>query len=63
MHEIYQQMLTRFLWHNDEGQDLVEYALLAGLVAVAAVLFLPGMSASMDGIYSRIASKLVEASG
>jgi len=50
-------------WSDDSGQDLVEYALLAGLVAVASGLFLPGMATSMDTIYSRLASKLVEAGG
>ena len=60
--------LTRVLrrlaiWRQEEAQDLVEYALLAGFVAVASGLFAPGMTESMDTIYSRLASKLVEASG
>ncbi len=50
-------------WGDDSGQDLVEYALLAGLVAVASGLFVPSITASMDTIYSRLASKLVEAGG
>ena len=50
------------IWRDARGQDFVEYALLAGLVAVAAVLFLPGMSENMSRIYSRLADKLVEAS-
>ena len=53
--------LTRMrLWYDDEAQDLVEYALLAGLVAVAAALFAPDLSASMKAIYSRVASRLTE---
>ena len=51
------------IWHDEHGQDLVEYALLAGLVAVASGLFVPSMTASMDTIYSRVASKLVQAGG
>ena len=50
------------IWRDARGQDFVEYALLAGLVAVASVLFLPGMSESMSQIYSRLANKLVQAS-
>ncbi len=50
------------IWRDRRGQDFVEYALLAGLVAVASVLFLPGMSESMSQIYSRLANKLVQAS-
>ena len=51
------------VWSDERGQDLVEYALLAGLVAVATGLFAPNMSASMETIYSRIASRLIEAGG
>ena len=50
------------IWRDARGQDFVEYALLAGLVAVASVLFMPGMSESMLQIYSRLAEKLVQAS-
>ena len=51
------------LWNDSRGQDLVEYALLAGFVAVAAGATIPSVSASMSTIYSRLASKLVEAGG
>ena len=62
MFGIYQQLCVRCLRRDEGGQDLVEYALLAGLVAVAAGLFLPGLSTSMESIYSKLASKLAEAS-
>ena len=51
------------LLQDERGQDLVEYALLAGLAAVASGLFVPSMGASMETIYSRLASKLVQAGG
>ena len=51
------------IWRQEETQDLVEYALLAGFVALAGGFFAPGMTESMDTIYSRLASKLVEAAG
>ena len=51
------------VWKDTRGQDLVEYALMAGFVAVAAGVFIPDISASMSKIYSRLASKLVEAGG
>ena len=50
------------IWRDTRGQDFVEYALLAGLVAVASVLVLPGMSESMSQIYSRLAERLLSAS-
>lgn len=51
------------LWADEAGQDMVEYALLAGLVAVASGLFAPDMSESMTSIYSRLASRLEQATG
>ncbi len=48
-------------WNDERGQDLVEYALLAGLLAVASGLLAPNLAASMETIYSRLASKLVQA--
>lgn len=59
---ILQRIATR-LWNNERGQDLVEYALLAGLVAVSTGLFAPSLSASMGNVYSKLASKLVQAGG
>lgn len=43
---------------EQEGQDLVEYALLAGFVAVAAGALLPAISASISTIFSRMGSVL-----
>lgn len=60
---ILQRIPARRLGEEERGQDLVEYALLAGLVAVTTGLFAPSLAASMGMIYSRLASKLVEAGG
>ena len=38
------------------GQDLIEYALMAGFVAVAAGAVMPNISASISTIFSQIAS-------
>ena len=46
---------------DTEGQDLVEYALLAGFVAVAAGALLPGISTSISTIFSRMGSVLTAA--
>ena len=48
----------RLLAEDNEGQDLVEYALLAGFVAVAAGALLPGISDSISLIFSKMASVL-----
>jgi pilus assembly protein Flp/PilA len=46
---------------DSRGQDLVEYALLAGFIAVAAGALLPGISTSISTIFSRMASVLSNA--
>ena len=42
---------------------MIEYALLAGFIAVAVGAVSPGLADSMILIYSRVASKLVDAGG
>jgi pilus assembly protein Flp/PilA len=48
----------RLLVDDSAAQDLVEYALLAGFVAVAAGALLPGISTSISTIFSRMGSVL-----
>jgi pilus assembly protein Flp/PilA len=49
------QNLSRF-WRDAEGQDLVEYALAAGLVAVAAVAAMPALSTTVSNVFAKIGS-------
>ena len=43
--------------HSDErGQDMVEYALLAGFIAVAAGALLPGIADGISVIFSKMTS-------
>ena len=50
-----QQLIVRLV-KDRKGQDMVEYALLAGFSAVAAGALLPGISDSISIIFSRMAS-------
>jgi len=43
-------------WTDTQGQDLVEYALAAGMVAVAAVAAMPALSATVNNVFNKIAS-------
>ena len=47
------------LVRDTRGQDLVEYALLAGFIAVAAGAILPDISDNISKIFSRVSSLLV----
>jgi pilus assembly protein Flp/PilA len=44
----------RNLWHDTQGQDLVEYALAAGMVAVAAVASMPQLSTVVSNVFTAI---------
>jgi pilus assembly protein Flp/PilA len=47
---------------DTRGQDLIEYALMAGFVAVAAGAIMPGVATSISTIFSKIASVMTNAS-
>lgn len=55
------QMNLSRLAKDTRGQDLVEYALMAGFVAVAAGAIMPGISTSISTIFSSVASVLTVA--
>ena len=44
------------LWKDDRGQDLIEYALMAGFVAVAAGAIMPTVSQNISEIFSKVSS-------
>ena len=46
----------RTLISDDRGQDMVEYALLAGFIAVAAGATLPPIANSISQIFSKMGS-------
>jgi Flp pilus assembly pilin Flp len=54
------RLLSQF-WKGDQGQDLIEYALMAGFVAVAAGALMPNVSASISTVFSEIQSLLANA--
>jgi len=43
---------------DTHGQDLIEYALMAGFVAVAAGAVMPGIADSISTIFSKVSSAL-----
>ena len=50
------------LWRETHGQDLIEYALMAGFVAVSAGAIMPGVSTSISTIFSKVSSVMTRAS-
>lgn len=51
------------IWKDNRGQDLIEYALMAGFVAVAAGAIMPGVSSNISQIFSKVSSVMTAANG
>ena len=49
------------IWRDTHAQDLIEYALMAGFVAVAAGAIMPGVSVSISKIFSKVSSSMTAA--
>jgi pilus assembly protein Flp/PilA len=55
--------LKNLVWNlriikDTKGQDLIEYALMAGFVAVAAGAIMPGVATSISTIFSKVATTM-----
>ena len=46
------------LLSNDEGQDLVEYALVVALIALAATAGMGKLASALSGAFSSVGSQL-----
>jgi len=53
--------LARRICQETKGQDLIEYALMAGFVAVAAGAIMPGVASSISTIFSEVTSVMAVA--
>jgi pilus assembly protein Flp/PilA len=51
------------LWKETKGQDLVEYALAAGMVALAAVATMPQLTGVINNVFNSIGSLINSAVG
>ena len=58
MNRIKNLFWTLQILKDTKGQDLIEYALMAGFVAVAAGAIMPNVSTSISTIFSKITSSL-----
>ena len=50
--------ILKKLISDEEGQDLVEYALLLVFIALAAIAVLPTLGSAVNNVFSRSASTL-----
>ncbi len=49
------------IWNDTVGQDLIEYALMAGFIAVAAGALMPSIATSLSTVFSNVGSVLTVA--
>ncbi len=61
MLKIIQHVISLRIWKDRRGQDLIEYALMAGFVAVAAGAIMPGVASSINVIFSQVNSLMISA--
>jgi pilus assembly protein Flp/PilA len=50
-------LFTRFV-REDQGQDLIEYALLAGFISLVAVVAITNVGTGVNGVYNNIDTKV-----
>jgi Flp pilus assembly pilin Flp len=55
--------LLRFLWREQEGQDLTEYALLLALLALGAIASIGTMAKMINNVFVNAASNIGTAAG
>jgi pilus assembly protein Flp/PilA len=55
------KLYVKNFWNDTQGQDLVEYALAAGMVAVAAVAAMPSLGSTVNTVFSKIGSIIASA--
>ena len=51
------------IWDDRRGQDMIEYALLAGFVAFVGAAILPGPTATLSTIFSKVTSIVTNSAG
>jgi pilus assembly protein Flp/PilA len=54
------KVLTNLV-QDESGQDLIEYALVAGLIGVSAVVSMGGLSTKIGAAFNSIGSRLTSA--
>jgi pilus assembly protein Flp/PilA len=57
MREKIKQALTAFI-KDEAGQDLIEYALVAGLVALGAIAAMTGLSGKIGNAFNTVGNNL-----
>jgi pilus assembly protein Flp/PilA len=58
---LWNQVLRWKIWSDTHGQDMVEYALMAGFITVAVAAAFPPVGDEMSKIFSKLTSSVDKA--
>ena len=61
MKRLMKLVLRLRIWADCHGQDLIEYAMIGGFLAVAAGTILPGVATSVSKVFSKVGSTMTAA--
>jgi Flp pilus assembly pilin Flp len=56
MHKLTNLIVALRIWSDTKGQDMVEYALTAGFLVVAAAALSPTLAAGVNSIFTSVGS-------
>jgi Flp pilus assembly pilin Flp len=56
MHKLTNLIVALRIWSDTKGQDMVEYALTAGFLVVAAAALSPSLAAGVTSIFTSVGS-------
>lgn len=56
------KLMRRLIW-EEEGQDLIEYALLAAFIALAATAAMIALGSGISGFFNSVNTQLSSAAG
>jgi pilus assembly protein Flp/PilA len=56
----FKQILSNLL-KDESGQDLIEYALVAAMVAAIAVVVVPQFTTTVTGVFTNVGTKITNA--
>jgi Flp pilus assembly pilin Flp len=58
MRKMLHSLISLRIWSDQHGQDLIEYAMIGGFIAVVSGMFMPGVSKDVSMVFSKIASTM-----
>jgi hypothetical protein len=58
MQKLWHSAFSLRIWRDRHGQDLIDYAMIAGFLAVVSGMFLPNVSKDVSRVYSELTRML-----